>query len=175
MKDRIEEAIEKKLVIAESIKEKQLQSSLIQYIKRGDTFLPSGPLELVDKLEPFAYRIESTMQGPLFIKVEHQTDELYMFENSKMTKILAEIKKFWTLKDNFDSLGFLHNRGILMYGPPGTGKTCLIQQVSEAMTKQGDAIFYAKSLNAVTEGLKAFREVEPERRVVVVSKIWMNT
>lgn len=167
MKDKVEEAITKKLVISES-SESQLQRSNTQFIKRGDSFLPSGPIQLVDKLEPFSYKIESSMQGPLFVKTEHQTDQLYMFENSSMIKILAEIKKFWTLKDNFDKLGYMHNRGILMYGPPGTGKTCLVQQVSEAMAKQGDVIFYARSLHTTTEGLKAFREVEPNRRAVVV-------
>ena len=167
MKDRIEEAIDKKLAIVEG-SESKLTRHLTQFIKRDDTFMPSGPIQLVDNLEPFSYKIESTMQGPIFIKTEHSTDELYMFENSGMTKILAEIKKFWTLKDNFNKLGFMHNRGILMYGPPGTGKTCLVQQVSEAMAKQGDVIFYARSLHTTTEGLKAFREVEPTRRAVVV-------
>ena len=167
MKNKIEEAINKKLAIIES-SESQLQPSLTQFIQRGDTFMPSGPLKIVPKLDPFSYKIESTMQGPIFVKTEHPTDELYMFENSAMTQILAEVKKFWTLKDNFDKLGYLHNRGILMYGPPGTGKTCLVQQVAESMAAQGDVIFYARSLGTTMEGLKAFREVEPGRRAVVV-------
>lgn len=143
-----------------------IKKSFVQYIKEGNIFQPVGPIKLVEKLQPCAYNI---LTMPLrFEKVASKTDELYLFENSKMYDVLEEIKKFWTLKDNFDKLKLLHNRGVLMYGPPGTGKSCLIQQVSEHMTKNGDIIIMAKNLHSVLQGLPAFRQVEEGRRVVIV-------
>jgi len=138
----------------------------VQYVKKENTFEPVGPVKLVDHLDPYAYKI---LTMPLrFEKIETKTDELYLFEGSKMYGVLAEIKRFWTLKDNFDKLGFLHNRGILLYGPPGTGKTCCIAQVTEQMVNQGDIVIHAKGLGPVISGLPVLREIEPNRRAVVV-------
>lgn len=145
----------------------KIRRSLIQYIKEGNSFCPCGPVELVPHLEPGGYDVALTQRGPLFTLRETKTDQLYMFKGSRMESIITEIDKFWTLKPNFQKLGFLHNRGLMMYGPPGCGKSACIQQVSEAMAKQGDVMFIAKGISSVRECLKAFREVEPERRVVV--------
>jgi len=149
-----------------SASEVEIKKSFVQYMKEGNTFQPCGSIKLVPKLEPCTYNI---LTMPLrFEKIACKTDELYLFENSKMYDVLEEIKTFWTLKDNFDKLNLLHNRGILMYGPPGTGKSCLIQQVAEHMTKNGDIIIQAKNLHSVLQGLPAFRQVEEGRRVVIV-------
>jgi len=149
-------------------KKADLTRHLIQYVKEGDTFRACGHIELVPKLEPHAYILEYRGSVLHFVKKEFRTDDLYLFEGSKMYDVLEEIERFWTLKGNFDKLGFLHNRGMLLYGPPGTGKTCLIKQVAESMAKQGDLIVIARGLGEVLEGLPQFREVEPSRRVVVV-------
>lgn len=146
----------------------RVQRENIQYIKRGNSFCPAGPVELVSALPAGSYQLEVTPAGPLFTLRESKTDELYLFKGSRMDLVAEEIKRFWTLKENFKTLGYMHNRGILMYGPPGTGKSSLIQQVSEAMIKQGDLVLFTKRISSTIECLKAMREVESERRVVVV-------
>ena len=145
-----------------------VESTFVQYIRQGNTFSPAGKVVLASKLQRFAYRPVMTMSGVVFEKVKPRTDELLTFPSSAMHKVIEEIDKFWRLKDNFTKLGFLHNRGILVYGPPGTGKSCMMQQVAEQMVNQGDVIFFAKSLSPVEAGLRAFREIEPDREVVVV-------
>jgi cell division protease FtsH len=72
------------------------------------------------------------------------------------------------LKGDYDKLGLMHNRGMLMYGPPGMGKTSLISQVSDMIVARGDVVLYAKRIDTLIEGLNAFREVEPDRKCVVV-------
>jgi len=148
-------------------KQSRIKRNVIQYIKEGNSFRPIGPVELVPHLEPGGYDVAMTQQGPLFTLRETKTDQLYLFKGSKMEAIITEIDKFWQLKPNFQKLGFLHNRGLMMYGPPGCGKSACIQQVSESMAAKGDVMFIAKGIGSVRECLKAFREVEPERRVVV--------
>jgi SpoVK/Ycf46/Vps4 family AAA+-type ATPase len=85
-----------------------------------------------------------------------------------MTAVMEEIDQFWTLKPNFDKLGLLHHRGILVYGPPGTGKSAMMQQVAERMVKQDNVLFFAHGLGGLMAGLQAFRDVEPTRKAVVV-------
>jgi len=163
MKIKLDEAIDMLCGDEEPTERKR---EFFQYIKSGNEFQPVGPIKLVDRLDPYAYRI---LTCPLrFQKEDISTDQLYMFEGSKMNAVMEEIKRFWTLKDNFEKLGLLHNRGILMYGPPGTGKTCLIKQVTEHMMSQGDVLIHARSLGPVLQGLPVLREVESSRRLVVV-------
>lgn len=151
-----------------AVKAQDLKTSFIQFLTNGNTSKPIGTVSLDQKLTPFAYRIENSMDGPVFTKFAPNTDELYIFESGPMKSILEEIDKFWGLKENYNSLGFLHNRGILIEGPPGTGKSSLFQQVTEMMIKRGDVIFFTTDVSALREGLKNYREVEPERKVVVV-------
>lgn len=153
-----------------ALKEKasDLKSSYIQFLTTGNTSKPVGKVTLEPQLQPFAYRIENSMEGPVFTKFAPNTDELYLFESGPMKAILEEIDRFWGLKDNFNKLGFLHNRGMLIEGPPGTGKSSLFQQVTEMMVNRGDIIFFTTDVSALREGLKNYREVEPERKVVVV-------
>ena len=149
-------------------KKDDLSKSFTQYMKSGNTFSPVGPIVLVPKLESCAYEVSFSPSGLIFEKVRPRTDSLLKFEDSTMSKVLSEVKRFWSLKDNFNKLGFLHNRGILLYGPPGTGKTCLVHQIAEGMIEQEDTIMFGKNINIVSEALNAFRQIEPDRRVVVV-------
>ena len=139
-----------------------------QYIRDGNIFRPAGPIRLVEKLQPYAYNIISDMSGLRFVKVKPRTDELYRFKSSVMEAVLSEINHFWGLKPNFDKLGLIHHRGLMVYGPPGSGKSALMQQVAENMIARGDVIFFSRGIGSLEDGLKAFREVEPDRKVVVV-------
>ena len=146
----------------------KIERTLIQYIKQGNAFIPAGEVVLAPVLEACRYKIGSVNMQIAFIKSGSITDDLYIFENSKLNDVILEVKKFWTLKDNFNRLGYLHNRGILLYGPPGSGKSSVIQQVADNMVEQGDIVIFVENLSGVIAGLQALRQVEPERRVVVV-------
>lgn len=145
-----------------------LERTYSQYYRHGDTLEPTGDIKLQESLGNDAYRIIQTWTGVGFVRMQAQTDELYTFDNSVMTETLAEIDKFWDLKADYDKLGLMHNRGMLLYGPPGTGKTSVLHQVSDMIVGRGDVVFYAKSVGTLADGLRAFREVEPDRKVVVM-------
>ena len=151
-----------------AVPQDDLKSTYTQYIQTGNDFKPVGNVVLAPKLQEFSYRISRTMEGICFTKTKARTDELYNFKSSVMESVIDEIDRFWGLKENFTTLGFLHNRGILVYGPPGTGKSSLMQQVAEMMINRGDVVFFSRGVGSLLEGLKAFREVESERKLVVV-------
>ncbi|MHA1866838.1 MAG: AAA family ATPase [Candidatus Heimdallarchaeaceae archaeon] len=142
---------------------------LIQYVNNGIDNVAVGKVVLKEKLKPGYYRPYTAMDGVHFKQIGLQTDELLTFKNSKMEDITNEVDKFWSLKKDFKDMGFMHNRGVLLYGPPGTGKSCLIKQLVENMVKNGEVVFTTgNNLSSLVFGLKAFREVEPDRKLLVV-------
>ena len=161
------QAARKPLQEGKAAMDEPLEKSYIQYIKQGNTFSPAGKVVLADKLDNCPYEIQLTMAGPVFERVKPTMDEVLTFENSPMNKVVREIDYFWSRKEAYDKLGLMHNRGILMYGPPGTGKSIGLQQVVECMAKRGDVVFFVKSPEAIIEGMKVFRQIEPDRKVVV--------
>lgn len=145
-----------------------LAKAYTQYVHHGNVFKPSGPGVFTEHLGRSAYRVMPTMTGIEFHRTRAQTDQLFRFPNSVMEHVLVEIDKFWNLAEDYAKFGIRHTRGILLEGGPGNGKSCLIQQVVEMMVQRGDVVFFARTIGAVKEGLKAFREVEATRPVVVV-------
>lgn len=138
------------------------------WLKDGNSFSPVGDVSIEGKLKKSAYKVRLTMQGLFFDRIKPKTAELYKFKSGPMEEILSEIDRFWGLEADYQKLGLLYCRGMLMYGPPGSGKTSIINQVVDMITARGDVVFYADNLNALKEGLKAFRSVEPERKLVVI-------
>jgi hypothetical protein len=139
-----------------------------QYVQQGNALRPTGDVTLRAALPRHAYKVGILMDGTaIFEKMRPATDELYKFKNSTMESVLAEIDRFWDLKPEYDKLGLMHNRGIILHGPPGTGKTSILHQTAQMIVDRGDVVLYARNIYAVAEGLKQFREVEPARKVVV--------
>jgi len=99
--------------------DEELKCDFIQYVKSGNSFSPVGEVTFVDSLGPCAYQVNLTMTGPNFERIKPKTDELMVFENSSMDRVVKEIDKFWDRKKHYQDLGLMHSRGILMYGPPG--------------------------------------------------------
>lgn len=145
-----------------------LQKMYIKWIQDGNVFSPAGDITVKEDLKNSAYRVKTSLRGVFFERVKPKTAELYKFKSGPMEEVLSEIDKFWSLKDDYSKLGLLYSRGILLYGPPGSGKTSILHQVSEMIVSKGDVVFYADNIRALSEALKAFRSVEPDRRVVVI-------
>lgn len=157
-----------KQVMRTEVKDEPLAKAYVQYIKSGNVSVPTGPITLVPELGNCAYRIQCGFGGPEFVRIKPQTDTLLKFENSVMRRVIGEIDQFWTLRENYRKLGFKFTRGVLLHGPPGGGKSSLIQQVVEMITARGDVVFFARRVSDILECMNAFRQVEPDRKVVVV-------
>lgn len=153
--------------LMDAVNESKRKRFLLQYSEQGNTLAPIGKTKSI--LEAGVYQIVPTMQGLEFEKLDMKADELLRFEDPVHDKILNEISDFWKKKEKFSNLGFTHKRGILMFGLPGSGKTSIVKLVTESVVKNGDVVFICKrNPSILTEGLKTFREVEPDRRALVI-------
>jgi SpoVK/Ycf46/Vps4 family AAA+-type ATPase len=95
------------------------------------------------------------------------TDNLVMCPDSQENDILSEVKKFWDSASIFKKFGYLHRRGIVLYGAPGTGKTSLINLITVENAKRNGVVFFCDGYpKTFIQGLKAFREVEPDRPII---------
>lgn len=140
-----------------------------KWLKDKNSYQAVGDVTTEDDLKRSAYKIRMTMQGLFFDRIKPKTAELYKFKSGPMDEIISEIDRFWGLKEDYKKLGLLYTRGLLMYGPPGGGKTSIINQVVDLITAKGDVVFYAtQDLQALKEGIKAFRAVESDRKLVIV-------
>ena len=96
------------------------------------------------------------------------TDDLLTLPDTASEAVLAEIEKFWTLKDEFTARGFIHKRGILMWGDPGSGKTATIQLMVKSIIEEGGLAIFAGQPNITTSCLQMVRRIEPNRKLIVI-------
>jgi hypothetical protein len=146
---------------------KEIPKNFFQYTVSGPQFRPVGDVTLTDSLTPGAYKIGHDMSGIFLEQIQPNTDEMMVFEDSPMHKAVNEIATFWDRKEHYKKLGLMQSRGIILYGPPGSGKSLALQQVGEAMAKNGDIVLMANSPEQISSALNAVRQIEPDRRIVV--------
>lgn len=96
------------------------------------------------------------------------TDELIVLPDTSSEQVLQEIEKFWGLKEQFDSHGFIHKRGILLWGDPGSGKTATIQLLLKSIIEKGNIALFAGNPHITTNCLQMIRRIEPERAMIVI-------
>jgi SpoVK/Ycf46/Vps4 family AAA+-type ATPase len=147
-------------------KVEQLLENLTQFTRTGNLFRSAGTTEKI--LEAGVYNIGADMRGLFFEKVEVKTDALIKINTSKYNYLMEEINKFWESKNKFTDLGFVNKRAFIVHSAPGMGKSCVFKQVMENMVKASNITFIATHTGLLAEAVKEFREVEPERKLLVI-------
>lgn len=105
----------------------------------------------------------------MLAEIDTRCDELLHLPDSQSEVVLEEIAKFRELRENFQSRGLLHKRGILLWGPPGSGKTCTIQLMVDLLVKKhGGIALQVHQPNLAGHALQMIRRVEPERTIVLI-------
>jgi len=80
---------------------------------------------------------------------------------NQVEDIVADLKNFLSLEEEYNRRGIPFHRGYLLYGPPGTGKTSAVKAVASAV---GLDLYYASlsGLNGDTEITKIANDIGPK-------------
>lgn len=121
------------------------------------------------ELEPGFYIATLTMSGPCFIKFTISQDQILELPDSKTEEIINRGTEFWSLKETFSELNFLHKRGILLDGQVGTGKSVIAFKLGKNLIeKHGGVVIYPTSPYALKYCVSDLREVQPNTKIMVV-------
>jgi hypothetical protein len=145
----------------------QIAASARCWAQSGDAYFPVA--EVVNELPPGAYRCRSSNQGPYLEKMPIEIDSLLTLPDSAVETLLAEFKKFWTLRENFSKRGFTFKRGLLMWGPPGSGKTSAIWQMTQELVRlHRGIVVFIEHPGLATACIGLLRRIEPERPMITI-------
>lgn len=137
------------------------------WARSGDSFFPVA--DVVHSLPAGAYRCRTSNTGPYLEKMPIQIDSLLQLPDGGVEKLLAEFRKFWTLKQNFADHGFIFKRGMLLWGPPGSGKTSALWQMTEELVRTHNGIvIFVENPFVATHCISLTRRIEPERPMITV-------
>ena len=133
----------------------------------GKVFFPTSHTK--EGLTPGVYEVRmNPSQGLYFQKVPTKGETLLKFPDSNSDKVISEIEKFWAREDLFVHYGLAYKRGIILWGPPGTGKSCTIQLVCNDVIERGGVVIKFGVPDLFKEGIRYFREIQPETPCVVL-------
>lgn len=133
----------------------------------GTKFYPAG--STIQRLNPGIYDIQIChTKGLYFKKIKLKTDGLIRFPETNSDLVVNEISKFWDREQYFIKYKLNYRRGIFLYGPPGSGKTSTIQLVCEDVIKREGVVFKFGHPGVFSDGVRVFREIQPETPIVVL-------
>jgi len=154
--------------VVDRTSKRKVDPTYTQYSDGGSVIRPAPTLKFIKELQSNIYKLSSDMQGFFFIPHEVKTDDLLKFEDKRQNIVTSEINKFWKMKSNFNDLGFVHKRGMLLYGSPGTGKSCILKIVMNNIMAEGDIVLIVKQPHLLTIAMNVIRQIEPSRRVLAI-------
>lgn len=145
----------------------QIAASARCWAQTGDAYFPVS--EVVQELPPGAYRCRDSNRGPYLEKMPIEIDSLLTLPDGAVEILLAEFKKFWTLRENFSARGFTFKRGLLMWGPPGSGKTSAIWQMTQELVRlHRGVVVFIEHPGLATACIGILRRIEPERPMITI-------
>lgn len=98
-----------------------------------------------------------------------EIDSLLTLPDGAVETLLAEFKKFWTLRANFSARGFTFKRGLLMWGPPGSGKTSAIWQMTQELVRlHRGVVLFIEEPHLATICIGLLRRIEPDRPMITI-------
>lgn len=134
----------------------------------NNTYSPTS--NTIKEFKAGFYSINTDYRGNIFFKKENlKEDNLMTFPNSQFEKISNEIITFWNNEKIFKENNFLHKRGLLLWGSQGCGKTSIIKNmVKFVISKNGVCFTCTDSVKELIHGIKIFREIEPDRKIMII-------
>lgn len=132
----------------------------------GSVFFPVS--DTYAKLPPDVYEAKVAQSGPFLVRINFSTEDLVLFEDDTIDKVVKEIDRFWKSKSKFEDFGFPYKRGILLYGPAGSGKTCHTKYIIQEVIKMGGVGLKMEHPGVFVQCMRALRKIQPETPVVAI-------
>jgi chaperone BCS1 len=93
-----------------------------------------------------------------------------VLKDGQVEQVLADLRRFFSSKDRYESLGIPWRRGYLLYGPPGTGKTSLVTALASELALNVCSLSLASGgLN--DDRINALFSSVPARSIILVEDI----
>jgi ATP-dependent Zn protease len=143
------------------------------WLQSGSKIYPSENSKILPKLDSGIYKVFNNQQDGIHLKRESiNTDELFTFTDDKASKLLLELDKFWSQKEDYKKHKIVHKRGVLLEGEPGTGKSSIITIIAKDIIEEGGLMFIVNSLeefNILETYIRLyFKKIEPNREIIIV-------
>ena len=142
-----------------------------KYRQSDDMFVFEKDVHTHGTIPPGVYGIgRDPRVGLFFERSTIHSDDIMVLPDPVFDRVIEEVEGFWTanMRDKFKKYGLVHKRGILLYGEPGTGKTCMIHNVIRRVVDKGGIVLLNPNLDYLSDGVKAFRDIEGDDRYVLV-------
>lgn len=159
--------------VPSSSKEKVTPGELVQWAFNGPGYIPCT--STARDIPPGIYDIQFHNNTPTLVPKKVNTDKLLRLPDSKSDMLIAEVHKFWSLRDQFKNGndlaygGYLHKRGYMLFGPPGSGKTSTVKFLSQDIVAMGGIVIYADvEPSTVSHMISAVSIIEPDKQMIVV-------
>lgn len=135
-----------------------------------DVFI--GAFPSIPTLPSGVYTLKTSDQfGCEFHRLTINADDYMPFAEGTVEAILSDITNFWTKKEIYNKLGFVHRRGFMLYGPQGSGKSTLVYQACDRFTKDYNGVSLMVSGIApqnVLTALNLIRRIDPDRKLMII-------
>lgn len=146
---------------------------LVQWAFNGNGYIPCTAT--AQTIPAGIYDIQFPNQIATLVPKKVSTDQLLRLPDSKSDMLIAEVHKFWGLREQFKNGndlaygGYLHKRGYMLFGPPGSGKTSTVKFLSNDIVKMGGIVIYADvEPGTVGHMIGAVSVIEPDKQMIVV-------
>lgn len=146
---------------------------LVQWAFNGNGYIPCTAT--AQEIPAGIYDIQFPNHIATLVPKKVSTDQLLRLPDSKSDMLIAEVHKFWSLREQFrdgNDLaygGYLHKRGYMLFGPAGSGKTSTVKFLSNDIVKMGGIVIYADvEPSTVGHMLAAVSTIEPDKQMIVI-------
>lgn len=142
------------------------------WIADGDKYSPAVSITKADKLPSGVYKVGYQNDNYVVTKITINGDEIFTFTTNFTSKILEELKSFWSKAELYKQNNIIHKRGMLLMGGPGCGKTSLVTLLIQQLQEQDGIVFLVnnyKDFTILNDCLNpVIRKIEPDRPIITI-------